>query len=40
MIRVVSVAIAIVDFHCVDMLGQSDGLAMAHAYPSVILYLA
>ena len=40
MIRVVGEAIAMVDFHRVDMLSQRDGLAMTHAYCSVILYLA
>ena len=39
-IRVVGETIAMVDFCCVDMLSQRDGLAMAHTYCSVISYFA
>ena len=39
-IRVVGEAIAMVDFRRVNILGRRDGLAMAHAYCSVILYFA
>ena len=39
-IWVVGEAIAIVDFRRVNMPGQRDGLAMAHAYCSVISYFA
>ena len=39
-IRVVGEAITMVNFRRVDMLGQRDGLAMGHAYCSVISYFA
>ena len=37
-IWLLGVAIVPSDFHRVDMLGQQDGLVIAHAYCSVILY--
>ena len=38
MIRVVGEAIVVVNSHHDDMLGGRDGLAMSHAYCSVILH--
>ena len=33
-------AIAMVDVHCVGMLGRQDELVMVHAYYGIIFYLA